>query len=91
MEVIENVLGRGSLYVRKNKIGDVSYDLIVFKRGTEPGIVGRLSCSLECLVKLHQTPRLILHLVDGRQLKIVISRVDFRTETADFKASGWFF
>ncbi|RPI28871.1 MAG: hypothetical protein EHM61_03565 [Acidobacteria bacterium] len=92
MEIIENVLGRGTLYGgRQEKIGEVTYDLIVFKRESENGIAGRLTCSVECLVKAHQSRRLTLHLVDGRKVKIAINRVDFRVGTADFKGTGWFF
>ncbi|MFB3902704.1 MAG: hypothetical protein ACE15E_04570 [Acidobacteriota bacterium] len=91
MEIIENVLGRGFLYRRKESLGEVTYDLIVFRRGMETGVTGRLSCSLECLIKAHQAHKLTLRLVDGRQVKIMISRVDFRTETANFEGIGWFF
>ncbi len=91
MEIIENVLGRGLLFRRKESLGEVMYDLIVFRRGEETGVTGRISCSLECLIKAHQAHKLTLRLVDGRQIKIVIDRVDFRTETADFAGSGWFF
>ena len=91
MEIIENVLGRGLLFRRKESLGEVTYDLVVFRRGSETGVAGRISCSLECLIKAHHARKLILRLVDGRQLKIVVDKIDFRTETADFAASGWFF
>ncbi|RPJ57595.1 MAG: hypothetical protein EHM23_20065 [Acidobacteria bacterium] len=91
MEIIENVLGRGTLIRREGTLGEVTYDLIVFRRGEETGVAGRFSCSLECLIKAHQAHRLTLQLVDGRQLKIVIDRVHFRTQTADFNGIGWFF
>jgi hypothetical protein len=91
MEIIENVLGRGNLFRRKENLGEVTYDLVVFRKGSETGVTGRFSCSLECLIKAHHACKLTLHLVDGRQLRIVVDRVNFRTETADFEASGWFF
>jgi len=91
MEIIENVLGRGTLMRRKETLGEVTYDLIVFRRGEETGVAGRFSCSLACLIKAHQAHKLTLQLVDGRQLKIVIDRVDFRSQTADFKGTGGFF
>jgi len=91
MEIIENVLGRGILFRRKETLSEVTYDLIVFRRGSETAVTGRIACSLECLVKAHNSHKLTLRLVDGRQLKIVIDRVDFRTQTADFNGKGWFF
>jgi len=91
MEIIENVLGRGILFRRKETLCEVTYDLIVFRRGSETGVAGRISCSLECLVKAYNSHKLTLRLVDGRQLRIVIDRLDFRTQTADFDGKGWFF
>jgi len=91
MEIIENVLGRGLLFARRESLGEVTYDLIVFERDGEKGVTGRISCSLECLIKAHHAHKLTLRLVDGRQIKIIIDRVDFRAETADFDGKGWFF
>lgn len=91
MEIIENVLGRGLLFRRNESVCEVAYDLIVFRRGSETGVAGRISGSIECLVKVHYAHKLTLRMVDGRQLKIIIKRVDFRAETADFEGTGWFF
>jgi hypothetical protein len=91
MEVVESVFGKGRLYGRHQEIGEVTYDLIVFRQGEVRGVSGRISCPIACLAKAHRAGKATLHLVDGRKLKVRIKRVDFRVQTADFEAAGWFF